>query len=115
MATNFLFSANDILSFTFFRRPLLQLEGGHFKKILLLLKETVFFILFYFFFQILIRMEVAFWSSEISFFREFFILAGGNGFPINYTFCAFTRSFFLVVETILQIRCKPIFFHFFYS
>ena len=53
------------------------------KKILFLLKETVFFILF---FQILTRMEVAFRSSEIAFFKESFILASGNGFSINLCF-----------------------------
>ena len=83
----------------------------YFKKILFLLEETVFFILF----SILIRMEVAFRSSEIAFFKESFVLASGNGFSINYKLCAFIRSFFLLVDTILQFRCKPIFFHFFYS
>ena len=56
----------------FFGKPLLQLEGGqYFKKILLLLEEIVFFN----FFQIMIRMEVAFQSSEITFFKESFIQA----------------------------------------
>ena len=36
-------------------------------------------------------------------------------FSINYKLCASIRSFFLLVDTILQIRCKPILFHFFYS
>ena len=112
MATDFPLSGNDILSFTFLFKPLLQLEGGqYFKKILFLLEKTGFFV----FFQILIRMEVAFWASEIVFFKEPFILASGNGFSINYKLCAFIRSFFLLVDTILQIRCKPILFHFFYS
>ena len=55
-------------------------------------------------------MEVAFRSSEIAFFKESFILASGNGFSINYKLCAFIRSFFLLVHTIFEIRCKPIFF-----
>ena len=55
-------------------------------------------------------MEVAFRSSEIKFFKESFIVAGGNGFSINYKLCAFIRSFFLLVHTILEIRYKPIFF-----
>ena len=55
-------------------------------------------------------MEVAFQSSEIAFFKKSFILASGNGFSIKYKLCAFIGSFFLVVQTILEIRCKPIFF-----
>ena len=55
-------------------------------------------------------MEVAFQSSEIAFFKESFVLASGNGFSINYKLCAFIQSFFLLVQTILEIRCKPIFF-----
>ena len=70
------------------------------------------FLFFSFFFQALIRMEVAFWSSEITFFRRSFVLASGNGFLINYRLYAFIRSFSLLVDTILEIRCKPIFFHF---
>ena len=99
---DFLFSENDILSFTYFWKPLLQLEGGQyfFKKILFLLEKTVFF---KFFFQILIQMEEAFRSSEIAFFKESFILASGNGFSINYKLCAFNRSFFSLVDTILKL------------
>ena len=59
-------------------------------------------------------MEVAFQSSEITFFKESFILAGGKRFSINYKLYAFIRSFFLLEGTIFQITCKPIFFHFFY-
>ena len=47
-----------------------------FKNILFLLVETVFFN----FFQTLIQMEAVFWSTEILFFSESFILASGNGF-----------------------------------
>ena len=60
-------------------------------------------------------MEVAFRSREIAFFKESFILASENGFLINDRLCAFIRSFFLVVDTRLEIRCKPIFFEFFNS
>ena len=60
-------------------------------------------------------MEVAFRSSEIAFFMESFILAGGNGFSINYKLFAFIWSFFLLMSTMLKIRCKPIFFDFSYS
>ena len=65
------------------------------------------------FFQALIWMEVAFRSSEIAFFRKSFVLASGNGFLINCKIYVFIRCFSLLVDTILQIRCKPIFFHFF--
>ena len=57
-------------------------------------------------------MEVAFRFSEIAFLKEYFILASGNGFPINYKLCAFIRSFFLLVDAMLEIRCKPVFFNF---
>ena len=60
------------------------------KNILFLLVETVFFFPF---FQ-MIRMELAFRSNEIAFFKESFILASGNGFSINYKLCVFIRSFF---------------------
>ena len=46
---------------------------------------------------------------------ESFSLASGNRFSIKYELCAFIRSFFLLVDTILEIRCQPIFFLFFYS
>ena len=58
-------------------------------------------------------MEVAFRSSETAFLKESFILASGNGFSINYKLCAFIRRIQWLVDTILEIRCKPIFFHFF--
>ena len=110
MATDFLFSRNDIFSFTFFWKPLLQLEGGqYFKKILFLLEETVFFILF----SILIRMEVAFRSSEIAFFKESFILASGNGFPIDYKllfgafFCWWTQFLKLSEKQFSSIFSLP--------
>ena len=76
-----------------------------------LLEETAFFNLF---FQILIRMKVVFRSSEIAFFKESFILAGGNGFSINYKLCAFIQSFFLLMDIILEISGKLIFFDVFY-
>ena len=112
VATNFLFTENGILSLRFFfeiiiairRRPIFFL-----KQILFLLEETFF----KFFFQILTRMEVAFSSSEIKFFKESFILASGNGIFSNYKVCAFTQSFFHLVDTMLEIRCKPIFLNFF--
>ena len=83
VATNFLFTENGILSLRFFfeiiiairRRPIFFL-----KQILFLLEETFF----KFFFQILTRMEVAFSSSEIKFFKESFILASGNGIFTYY-------------------------------
>ena len=56
-------------------------------------------------------MEVAFRSSEIAFLRKSFALASGNGFWINCKLYAFIRGFSLLVDTILEIKCKPIFFH----
>ena len=77
MATDFFFSRNDILSFNFLLKPLLQLEGRqYFKIILFRLEETGFFI----FFLILIRMEVAFRPSEITFCKKPFILTSRKGF-----------------------------------
>ena len=110
MTTDFLFSENDVLSFRLFWKPLLQVERGQYlKKKLISTRGSRFF------FQILTRMEVAFRSSEIGFFKESFILARGNGFSINYKLCAFIRSFFQLVDTMLEIRCKLVFFVFFFS
>ena len=52
-------------------------------------------------------MEVAFSSSGIDFFKESFILASGNGIFINYRLCAFTESFFHLVDTMLETRLNP--------
>ena len=54
-------------------------EANNFKKNLIsaTVEETIFFN----FFQILTRMEVFFRFSEITFFKESFILASWNGFP----------------------------------
>ena len=60
-------------------------------------------------------MEVAFRFREIAFFKEFFILGSRNGFSINYKRCAFIRRFFLLVDTMLEIKGKPVFFNFFNS
>ena len=105
MATNCLFSGDDILSFIFFWKPLLQLEGGqqYLQKKFISARGNRFL-----HFSSDTRIEVAFRSSEIVFFKESFILASGSGFSINYKLCAFIRSFFLLVDTMLEIRCKPI-------
>ena len=98
-------------SLFFFLETIIASRGRPtFLNILFLLEETVFF-----FFLALIRMEVAFRSSEIAFFRKSFVLAIGNGFLINYKLYALIRSFSLLVDTIYEIRCKPIFFHLLYS
>ena len=89
----------------------MELEGGEYLQNKFLLEETVFFL----FFQILTRMEVAFRSSEIAFFKVSFILASGNGFSINYKLSGFIWSFFLLVDRMLEIRYKPVFFEFFNS
>ena len=74
VATDILFSGNYILSFKnlFFSRKNRFLQ----------------------FFQTLIRMEAAFWSNEIVFLNESFILANGNGFSVNHRPCAFIRGIF---------------------
>ena len=72
MATDFLFSGNDIHSFTYFWKPLLQLEGGQYlRKCLISARENRFFP----FFQVALRMEVAFRLSEIAYIKESFVLA----------------------------------------
>ena len=86
-------------------------EANIYKKDLISARRNHFL---QFFFQILTRMEVAFRSSKIAFFKQSFILASGNGFSINYKLCAFIRSFFLLADTMLEIRCKAIFFDFFF-
>ena len=102
---DFLFSGDDILW-----KPSLQSRGRpkFLKHLVSARRNRVLF-----FFQAVIRMEVAFRSSKIAFFRKSFVLASGNGFFINCKLYAFIRSFSLLVDTILEIRCKPIFFHFF--
>ena len=71
MATDFLFTGNNILSFRFFWKPLLQLEGSHYLK-----KKKSYFCycrenrFLQFFFQILTQMEVAFRFSEMPFLKN---------------------------------------------
>ena len=52
-------------------------------------------------------MEVAFSFSEIEFSKESFILASENGIFINYKLCAFTQTFFHLVDTMLETRLNP--------
>ena len=105
MVTDFLFSAEDI-----FLETIIAIRGRPiFTKKLFLVKETVFFI----FFKILTRLEVAFRSSEIAFFKKSFILTSGNGFSINLKLWGSIRTFFMLVGSMLEIRSKPIFFKFF--
>ena len=54
-------------------------------------------------------MHAFYWSSGIVFFNESLILTSGNGFLANYKTCAFIQNFFVLVDTIVQIKCKPIF------
>ena len=110
MVTDFLFSGDDIFHSHFFLETITAIRGRpkFLKHLVSARRNRVLF------FQALIRMEAAFRSSEIAFFRKSFVLASGNGFLINYKLYAFIRSFSLLVDTILDIRCKPIFFHFFY-
>ena len=55
-------------------------------------------------------MEVAFRFSEIAFLRESFILVSGNGFLINCKLWAFIWNFFLLVDAMLEVRCRSVFF-----
>ena len=111
MVTDFLFSGDEysFIHFSFFFLETIIASRGSpkFLKHLVSARRNRFL-----FFQALIRMEVAFRSSEIAFFRKSFVLASGNEFLINCKLYAFIRSFSLLVDTILEIRCKPIFFHF---
>ena len=49
-------------------------------------------------------MDAVFRSSEIVIFNESSMMARGNGFSINYKSCTFIHSFFLLVDTILEIK-----------
>ena len=54
-------------------------------------------------------MEAVFQSSEIAFFNKSFILASGNGFSVNCKPCGSIQSSLLLMDTILEIKCRPIF------
>ena len=60
-------------------------------------------------------MEAVFWSTEIVFFDESFILASGNGFPLITNLLLLFGVFFLLVDTILEIKCRPFFKGEYYS
>ena len=83
-------------------KPFLQWQGGQYLKILISASGNCFLQ----FSQALVWMESVFWSSEIAFFNAFFVLADENGFPIIYKPCVFTYSFFLLVDTILEISAN---------
>ena len=67
---------------------------------------------FFKFFRTLIHMEAVFWSTEIVFFNESFILASGNDFPLITNLLVLFRVFFF---TILEIKCRPFFKGEYYS
>ena len=92
MATEFLFTGNDILSFRFFWKALLQQEGSHYiiKKICNCRRNRFLQL----FFQILTRMKVAFRFSEIAFFKESFILASRMDFRLITNFVLLFGTFF---------------------
>ena len=54
-------------------------------------------------------MEAVLWSTEIVFFNKSFILASGNDFWLITDLLLLFRAFFFLVDTILEIKCKPIF------
>ena len=95
MATDFLFSGNDILSFTLSLKPLLQLEGDQYWKKSISASENRFL-------SDSDTNGVVFWCSEIVFSNESFILASENGFLVTYKSCVFIQSFLLLVDTILH-------------
>ena len=109
--TDCLFSGDDILHSDFFGNHYWNQREGNIYKTNFCQRK----LFSSFFFQILTRMEVAFRSSEIAFFKVSFILASGNGFSINYKLSGFIWSFFLLVDRMLEIRYKPVFFEFFNS
>ena len=103
LATDFLFGGNDILSFRFFWKLLLQPEGGqYFLKNLISARGNCFFFIF---FQILTRMEVAFRFSEIKFFKESFWLVETD-FRLITNLVLLSRACFLPVDTMLEISCN---------
>ena len=95
MATDFLFSGNDVFSFPLFWNHqcnyinLISARGNRFLQFFLDTDSngSSFSVL---------------WNRI--FLKESFILASGDGFSINYKLSAFIRSFFLLVEKILKIR-----------
>ena len=54
-------------------------------------------------------METAFWLFVTVLFNESFILANGSGFWLIINLFVFIRSFFLLVDTVLEILHQPIF------
>ena len=54
-------------------------------------------------------MEAVFWSTEIIFFDKSFILASENGFLVNHKPFALIQSLSLLVDTIIEIKCRPSF------
>ena len=57
----------------------------------------------------LIQIEAVFWSIEIVFFNESFILASGNGFRLITNLLLLFRAFPASGHH-LEIKCRPIFF-----
>ena len=93
---------------SYFLKPLLQLEGGqYFKNSYICLWK-----LFSSFFSDTDLNRSSYLMHWNRIFSESFILASGIRFLVNYKPCVFIKSFFLLVDTILGIRYKPIFLHF---
>ena len=78
---HFLFSGNDILSFTLFRNHYCSKRETYVLKKSFISARGNRFLQFI---QILIQIKVTFRSSEIAFFKESFILASGNRCSINF-------------------------------
>ena len=129
--TNFLASGNYFVSISQIALPLeavFPYSGNeYFERIsydvqwqrILCLMETIFFHSYLFFKQLLQLEEGQYlkksnFNSSGIFYNETFILACGNGFPVNYK-PGFIRSLFVLVGTIFEISRKPNLFNFFSS
>ena len=103
MATDFLFNGNDILSFIFSLKALLPLEGDQY------LKKSHFCL--WKPFSLTFSDTDANGSRLLAHWNRILqrILHSGQGkwFLANYKPFAFTQSFFLLVDTILEIKCRP--------
>ena len=105
MASGNGFSGSDILSFIFSLKPSLPLEGDQYLKKSYLCQWKSFSLIF-------LDTDSNGSSLLVHLYRIFqLILHPGQWkrFLVNYKPFAFIRSFFLLVETIHEIKCRPIF------
>ena len=104
VATDFLFNRNDILSFIFSLKPLLPLEGEQYLKKSYFCQWKPFSLIF--------SDTDSNGSSLLVHLNRIFQLILHSGqwkrFLVNYKPFAFIQSFFLLVDTIFEIKCRPI-------